>query len=133
MTETERSAPTAGYLVYVAPAVLYVGAVFYAGLARAPDLPAPEVQFQDKIGHALAFGLMTYVLHRAIRFLGPKLAVRRALLVSFVLASALGGLLELVQLATSYRSAELLDFLADAVGAGIVAGLIGSRLRAERE
>lgn len=133
MTEQKSSASRGGYFLYVAPAVLYVGAVFYAGLARAPDVPAPEIRYQDKLGHALAFGLMALVLYRAIHFVAPKLDRARAVLLSFVLASALGGLLEIVQLGTSYRSAEFLDFVADALGAGLVAGVLHSRLRRSRE
>ena len=65
----------------------------------------------------------------AIGWIWPA-ASRKARLVGAAAASILaGGLLEAVQSLLPYRSAELLDFVADAGGAVAVALLLGLILR----
>lgn len=108
-----------GFFLHVVPALLYVFAIFYMGLIRPPGVQAPK--HADKVMHALAFGFMQIVVLRAVRFEIARIPARRQNLVAFVLAVAAGAVLEIVQSFTPYRSAELLDLVADAVGAGIVA------------
>lgn len=113
------SAYRPGALHHVLPALLYVVAVFYMG-SIAVDPPG-ELAFDwsDKVLHALAFGGMQFTLARAMRFSWPELSAERVAVRSVVTAAACGGVLELWQAALPHRSAELLDFVADAVGAGL--------------
>ena len=50
---------------------------------------------------------------------GAALAETRPERDALLTAIALGGLLEILQSFTSYRSAEMADFVADALGAGL--------------
>jgi VanZ family protein len=104
-----------GLAIDVVPALLYVAALFWFGLTPLKSLPGPELRFADKIWHFLAFALLTPLLARALRYGGRKLAtaVRDGALAS----AALGALLEVLQSLTAFRSAELLDLVADALGA----------------
>ncbi len=115
----------------VVPALLYVFAVFYGGLIPAPHVPGPQISYSDKVLHALAFGFMHWVFYRALRFALPRRAFRFHNVAAFVCVTAAGGLLELLQLMTSYRSAEVLDFLADALGAAVAAWVLSRMPRAE--
>lgn len=115
----------------VVPALLYVFAVFYGGLIPSPHLPGPHFSLKDKVLHALAFGFMHWVFYRALRFALPRRAFRFHNVAAFVCVTAAGGLLELLQLMTSYRSAEVLDFLADALGAAVAAWVLSRMPRAE--
>ncbi len=109
-----------GFFVAVVPALLYVFAIFYGGLQ--PKSPGLRVRYGDKLMHALAFGFMQLVVLRAVRFLAPAWPLRRQLALSFVVVVAAGGALELAQLwFTTTRTAELADFVADAIGAGLMA------------
>ncbi|MFO0569302.1 MAG: hypothetical protein U0263_26830 [Polyangiaceae bacterium] len=103
-------ASRAGFFMQVVPALLYVFAVFYGGLIPAPHVPGPQISYSDKVLHALAFGFMHWVFYRALRFALPRRAFRFHNVAAFVCVTAAGGLLELLQLMTSYRSAEVLDF-----------------------
>lgn len=104
-------------MLHVAPAVLYVVAIFVVGTMRVgPRLPL-EFELQDKLGHLVAFAGMQVVLLRALSFVAPGHRLMPQALGAAAAASALGGMLELWQSLLPTRSAEWLDLLADALGA----------------
>jgi VanZ family protein len=106
-----------GILLDVAPACLYVAVLFWFGLTPLDHLPGPDFALLDKAWHAGAFGGLAGLLARTLRFVGrsPLAAARDASLASI----ALGGLLEVFQSFTAYRSADLADFVADALGVAL--------------
>lgn len=106
-----------GFLVDVLPVLLYCGVLFWAGLIPLKSLPGPDFAFADKAWHALAFGGLAGLGCRALKHVGrePLLAARDSALG----AIALGGLLEVFQSFTAYRSADVLDFLADSAGVAL--------------
>ena len=61
----------------------------------------------------------------------PAVGQSGALLGGFLGSAGLGALLEIWQAFLPYRSAELLDFVADAVGALIAMALTARRWRAQ--
>jgi hypothetical protein len=101
----------------VAPALCAVGLMFWLGLAPLGSLPGPQFELADKVWHLLAFGGLAGLLSRTIVYLGhgPLRAAREASL----LAVTLGGLLEVLQSMTRYRSADFADFVADALGVAL--------------
>ena len=103
-----------GFVLDVLPALLYCSVLFWAGLIPLKSLPGPDFEYADKVWHAAAFGGLSGLVCRAFKHWGraPLLAARDAAL----LAAALGGLLEVLQAFTSYRSADVLDFVADSFG-----------------
>src|SRR5688500_7054647 len=104
-----------GYAIDVLPVWLYLALLFAAGLAPLKSLPGPDVKWIDKVWHLGAFGLLAVLLARAVahwRGAWPK-APRDAALAS----AGLGGLLEVLQSLTRFRSAELADVVADGLGA----------------
>jgi hypothetical protein len=119
-----RSRPRAGFFVHVAPAMLYVFAVFYGGSVGMSSVPGVELLSYDKLLHAVAFAGMQLVVLRAVRFELPRLGFMRQNLLALGLTSGVGILLELYQLALPHRSAELLDWVADTLGALSAAALL---------
>src|SRR5882672_12911401 len=111
-----------GVALDVAPAALYLALLFWAGLIPLKSLPGPDFALADKVWHLMAFGGLAGLLSRALRHFGrPSLtAARDAALV----ATALGGLLEILQSFTAYRSADWADFLADSVGTALAYGAL---------
>jgi VanZ family protein len=93
--------------------VAYTIFVFTIGVIEIGPLPIAPAVPSDKLGHAAAFGVYAWVIELALLELSP--GVRR--LLSVLASAAAGLLLELIQSALPHRSAEVLDFLADAVGA----------------
>lgn len=120
-----------GALLYVGPALLYVGMVFYFGSIRVDPLASVDFDLKDKVLHALAFGGMQVTLARALAFGFPSLSRGQVAVRSAALATFFGGLLEVWQAALPYRFADPFDFLADAVGA-VLAACLWWKLGAER-
>jgi VanZ family protein len=111
-----------GFLLDVLPALLYCAVLFWAGLIPLKSLPGPDFAFADKVWHAGAFGGLAGLACRALKYFGR--APLRAARDSALAAVALGGLLEVFQSYTAYRSADVLDFLADSAGAALAYALL---------
>ena len=114
---------TGGFFLHVLPAILYVLAVFYAGSVGTPPMPQTEQVPADKLMHFMGFLVMQLVLFRAIHYLFDEIGFVRQLLVSTVLAAALGAGLEFFQAAFPNRDPDVFDFIADTLGAGVGAGI----------
>lgn len=108
-----------GSVLHVAPAIVYVVAVFYLGSVAMDPLPGMSFAWKDKLLHALVFAGMQLSLARAMRFVWPSWSLVEVAGRSTVTAIACGGALELWQAALPHRSAEWFDWLADGVGAGL--------------
>jgi VanZ family protein len=120
-----------GYLRNVLPAILYVALIFYGGSVQVSmplhDPPIPT----DKVLHFLAFAGLSFVLFRAVRHEFPLESRPKQAMTSVALAVTCGALLELYQAALPHRSAEVLDLVADALGAGLM-GLTLTKARKQR-
>jgi VanZ family protein len=81
------------------------------------DLPSVSLAIPDKLAHATLFGVLAFLALRAWTPFGP-IRARSAWLV-FLVATAWGYYLECLQGLTPDRSYDLMDLLADGVGAGI--------------
>jgi VanZ family protein len=95
--------------LWIAIGWLLVLAVVYLSLTPAP--PTIDVPAGDKIGHALAYGLLMWW------FLQLYAAARRPLIAVALIALGVG--LEFAQKLTETRSFEYLDMAADAAGVGL--------------
>lgn len=106
-----------GVSLDVVPALVFLVVLFWAGLVPLKSLPGPEFELKDKVWHLAAFGGLSGLLARALRYFGREtsLAARDAALAGV----ALGGMLELLQGLTPYRSPDWADFVADSLGAGL--------------
>jgi len=98
--------------------LVYAAFIFGFGVADFGPFPVPEGLPLDKIEHLLAFGGFAWVVELALLELS---AVRRRAL-AVLTSSSCGLLLELVQSALPHRSAELLDLVADVLGALLAVG-----------
>lgn len=108
-------------MLNVVPAVVYVACVFIVGsVPVGPETPAPFPYF-DKLGHLLVFGLMQWVLLRPVRFLWKHRPPVWQLSWTLAVVSLLGALLELWQGLLPTRSTELADWIADTLGALMMA------------
>ena len=116
-----------GYAWYVAPAVAYAAAIFVGGSLHVSA--APKVAHGDKIVHALAFAGMALLAYRAVRFQWSTTTRTAQLVWGAAVSGALGGLLEIYQAFIPFRSADVLDWLADLVGAAIAMGVAHLMLR----
>ena len=116
----------------VIAALSYAVVIFVVG--SLPGAPAVTRDVSDKLQHAIGFALLAWLWCRALRRLRPGWGVPAILAGSAALTIVLGGALELWQGLLAYRSCELLDWVADGVGAAIGVGLYAGldALRAHR-
>jgi VanZ family protein len=116
--------PEGGFFLHVAPAILYVVAIFYAG--SVPNPPELRMGFEasDKVMHLGAFLGMQLTMFRAVRWQQPAHTLARQLLVALAITSGVGALLEFWQATLPNRHADFFDWLADTVGAGLGALLL---------
>jgi VanZ family protein len=105
-----------------APPIAYMIIIFT--LSAQPDpVPALTERFWDKTLHFVGYAGLCVLFCRA--FAGERVALAAALVCAFVATSAYGASDEFHQSFTPGRSASILDWVADTVGAGLgVAGYL---------
>jgi VanZ family protein len=99
------------------PAVAY--AVFIVLMGSLPVAPPGSAEVSDKTLHFIAFGVMAVLACRALSQLRRGASQAALLAGGFGAAVLLGGGLELWQALLPYRSCELLDWVADSLGAAL--------------
>lgn len=119
----------------MAVALLYVIAIFIVG--SLPGAPQVARDVSDKLQHAIGFGLLAWLWCRAYARMRPEAGTRGAVWAGFIVSVAVGGALELWQGVLTYRTCELLDWVADGVGAAAAVAVyaavqqwLGARTRA---
>jgi hypothetical protein len=117
-----------GVALDVVPAALAMCLMFWAGLIPLQSLPGPDFELADKVWHLIAFGGLTGLLSRTFVYFDRSAltAAREASLV----VSVLGGLLEVLQSFTEYRSADWADLAADVLGVALAYGVLRALDRA---
>lgn len=98
--------------LYWAPLALYAGLVLFLSLM--PDSGAPSYGW-DKANHFAAYGVMSFFFMRAAVMYGVPSS--RAALAAIIAASLFGIGVEFLQSFTLTRKAEVLDALANGLGA----------------
>lgn len=105
----------------VLPALVWTAVVFVLGGIPNPG-PAPELPIAlDKVEHAIAFAILQVLALRALRYELPGILPRGMPWIAAAVSTLVGAALELYQLSVPNRSAELMDLIWDAIGAGLAA------------
>ncbi len=107
-----------GWVGLWVPVVVVAGAILCLSVLRQPLGGITVVPHADKLGHLVAYGVLGFLLARAV---GARGSASAAAVAAVVWASAYGGALEVVQ-PLAGRTADFLDLAADVVGA---AGAVG--------
>lgn len=120
-----RERPTARELVLAwLPAAAYMALIWLVSSVEAPTFPTSSFPLRDKGVHAVEYGVLGFLLaHACLRTFRDRPAVRVALFAT--LAAVLWGVLdEIHQAFVPGRSADVIDLVADSIGA-----LIGTSAR----
>lgn len=87
-------------------------------LTSLPSESLPSVEISDKLNHFLAYFVLGFFLHLTLKYQTKFPALKKnILLITVIIASGYGLLDELHQLFVPGRSAEVLDWVADFIGA----------------
>jgi len=113
-----------GLLFYVAPVLVYLVVLFWLASIRTGYTIPQDFIAKDKFNHFSAFGLLALLVLRGIRYKFAAMSLRPMVAASVVTSSVIGALLEVWQLQFPYRSADVLDWVADTLGA-LLAGVAG--------
>lgn len=117
------SRETRRLLLAWAPAAVYMAIIWIVSSMEQPDFPVSRFPFRDKGVHATEYAVLAFLLgHACVRTFErhPRLRVAAAALLLTVLW---GFLDEMHQAFVPGRSADLLDLVADSIGA--LAGVSG--------
>lgn len=131
MSPSAPSAPTrAQVLVAWAPALAYMALIFVLSSFQLQAPAIDELPFKDKLVHAVEYALLGGLCAHAARRTWPLHHGVRTMLVGAFLATAFGVTDELHQSFVPGRNADLMDIVADALGAlfgAVVAAVSGRR------
>lgn len=112
---------------------MLVWAALIFTLSSIPDLGGSTsvVRYQDKIAHFGIFGILGFLMTRAVVF-GRREAGWRSVLAGLLVIAIYAALDEFHQSFVPGRSVEVTDFLADCLGAGVFS-IIGYRFFTNRK
>lgn len=105
--------------------VLWAFLILWLSLDPSPPVPENELLGWDKLQHAAAYALMTFLAGSA--FCAYSGNFYRSWFAATGMSIAYGGLIELLQgWCTESRSAEFGDLVADTIGAVVVLAVVAS-------
>ena len=111
---------------------IVLGAILWLTLARAPipETEIPAIPGADKVVHAIMFGGLTLVMCWDWSVSRRQILKRWQVSLCAVASIIVGGAIEIAQGAMGYgRSADIMDFAADTIGALTVMYMILRRTR----
>jgi len=108
--------PVKRYLYYYLPVVLWLVVIFIvSSLPSIPDLKRIS-SYGDKIAHYGEFGILGFLIVRAVYYGNKHLSIGRALLFAFGIGLFFAAADEFHQIYTPDRIASFNDFAADCLG-----------------
>jgi VanZ family protein len=109
------------YWLYRVLALLWMAVLYW--LSSKPSLPTPDLFWgQDKVEHAVAFGLLGFLFASSFRA-GKKVSLRKRVIMVTFLVGVYGFFDEAHQFFVPGRDASFFDLCADAMG-GFLSALL---------
>lgn len=110
-----KTNPRVFVFIYL-PLIIHWMTIFI--LTSLPSDQLPSVEIGDKVNHFLAFFVLGFFLNLTLKYQTKYPSLKKnILLITIIIAAGYGLLDELHQLFVPGRSAEVLDWVADFVGA----------------
>ena len=105
--------------LWAVAAIAWAALIFFLSSVPSGDggVDLPDIPGADKVAHAVSFGILTVLLAQALKATGNL----TSLVLAVLLASAYGVTDELHQRFTPGRDPDVLDWVADTVGAVLAA------------
>jgi len=118
------------FFFYWLPVLIYCLIIFIQSSFPASE-HVPEFDFSDKLLHAAAYAVLGLLLYRALSAMDKRISPARLIALSIFLTALYGASDEIHQYFVPSRSAEFLDFAADAIGGcvGVIAAMVIFRKR----
>jgi VanZ family protein len=113
-----NSRPPLAWLWWL-PALGWAGFIFYMSSLPSDKLPRFDIPHLDKVVHGMLYGLLAYLFFAALRF-GHTLRFSFCVVIGLLLASLYGVTDEIHQISTPGRSCDVMDWVADTLGASMI-------------
>ena len=110
------------FFFYWLPVLLYCLFIFIQSSFPASE-HMPDFDFSDKLLHMGAYAVLGLLLYRAFNTMDKRTSTVRLVILSILLTALYGASDEIHQYFVPSRSAEFLDFAADAIG-GILGAMV---------
>ena len=120
-----NSSPFKRFAYYWFPVLLYCLLLFIQSSFPASE-HVPKFDFSDKLLHAGAYAVLGFLIYRAFSAMDNDATTIRLIAISIFLTALYGASDEIHQYFVPSRSAEFLDFAADAIGGilGVMTAMI---------
>jgi len=106
------------------PAILWPILIFGASSIPAEEFPHAQIFYYDKLLHAGVFGVFCFLFYRALILKEPPVKEGKAMVYSVLATIIYGATDEFHQFFVPGRTPEILDLVADAVGAMICVAIV---------
>ena len=126
-----NSPPLKKFVYYWLPVLVYCLIIFIQSSFPATE-HIPEFDFSDKLLHAGVYAVLGMLLYRAFNAMQKRPSFAGLLILSIFLTTLYGASDEIHQYFVPSRSAEFLDFAADAVG-GIIGVMTAAAILKNRQ
>lgn len=125
-----NSSPFKRFAYYWLPVLIYCLILFIQSSFPASE-HVPDFDFSDKLLHAAAYAVLGLLLYRALNAMDKRIPPATLIALSVFLTALYGASDEIHQYFVPSRSAEFLDFAADAIGGvvGVIAAMVIFRNR----
>jgi len=110
---------------------LYVALIFFMSSRPYLHAPGPEFQFKDKVLHCIEYGILGWLISRAV-YPRRTLPVALEIMWFVALGAGIAGLDETFQGTVVGRVKDVADWTADVVGITLASTLSVTRVRAHR-
>lgn len=114
-----KGAPPKKILIFWFPVLIYCVIIFIVSSMRHPPIPYVDILNFDKYLHMIEYGILSYLIIRALIGSEVKLSHAKLIILAVIFATLYGVSDEIHQIFVPGRSANILDVLADFTGASI--------------
>ncbi len=104
-------------------ALIYMGLIFIVSSIPGDTLPEIEIFGVDKFVHSVEYGLLSWILGKALRTSANKVFVNHAVVFSVMLTILYGISDEIHQIFVPLRLPDVYDVVADGIGSILAQGI----------
>lgn len=113
--------PVKNFFIFWLPVIIYCGIIFIISSISKPIPVGIDISRFDKLLHAVEYGILCFLLIRALRNSGLRLSGTFALILAVLIATLYGVSDEFHQMFIPGRNPDVHDLLFDFIGAAVAA------------
>lgn len=112
-----KGLPSRKFLIFWFPVLIYCVIIFIVSSMQRPPIPDIDIPNFDKFLHMVEYGILSYLTIRALTGSEVRLPRGGLIMLAVIFATLYGASDEIHQIFVPGKSADILDLLADFIGA----------------